>query len=216
MTTRRSYILPSISDARIAILSAGEALGPAINEALRHEGHDPIKFDARNDIPSPYNYYDIVFVTLGPTALQTLSLKVHNVLAKTAIVVSTTSVCCDQNGFHMKSLPDGSDSMTNMAKRLFPDSSIVGALQQFTAEHIELAYMGAFASDALIIGDDIKTVDMVESLIGELRGFDPVYMGGLRSAYAIEGMTAIIREAAQYMHNPAGFRISSTGLRFET
>lgn len=204
--------LPFSDEARIATLSTGEALSFAIEDAFRHEGRESSHFDVHDDSRLIRDHCDVIFITVDSDCLRLIGSKLTESLAGTVAVICTTSVRHDSNGFYMASIPDG--SVTNLTARLFPNSRIVGAMQQFTHEHIELASMGAFHSDAPIIGDDLEAVYLVEALIEDLRGFDPVYMGGLHTSEAIEGMTAVIREAAQYTQTPAGFRLSNTGFRF--
>jgi len=49
--------------------------------------------------------------------------------------------------------------------------------------------------------------------IDEIRGFDSVYAGPLRSSAAIEGLAAVISEAARERGGPVGFRLSRTEIK---
>ena len=89
----------------------------------------------------------------------------------------------------------------------------MGALQQFNAEHVILASLGTLETDVPVVADDIEAADLVEGLIDEIRGFNSVYVGPLRSSAAIEGIAAVINEAARERGSPVGFRLSRTGIK---
>ena len=74
--------------------------------------------------------------------------------------------------------------VANLVARLLPNSRVVGALQQFTAEHIALGSLGALETDVPVVADDIEAADLTEGLIDEIRGFDSAYPGPLRSSAA--------------------------------
>ena len=79
----------------------------------------------------------------------------------------------DDDGFFMEPVPDG--GVANLVARILPNSRVVGALQQFTAEHLALASLGVLKTDVPVVSDDIEAADLIEGLIDEIRGFDSVY-----------------------------------------
>jgi len=111
----------------------------------------------------------------------------------------------------MEPVPDG--GVANLVARILPNSRVVGALQQFTAEHLALASVGVLETDVPVVSDDIEAADLIEGLIDEIRGFDSVYAGPLRSSAAIEGLAAVISEVARERGGPVGFRLSQTGIK---
>jgi predicted dinucleotide-binding enzyme len=132
-------------------------------------------------------------------------------LSDLVVVVGTSSVSSDESGFFMEPVPDG--GVANLVARLLPNSRVVGALQQFNARHVVLGSLGALETDVPVVSDDIEAADLVEGLIDEIRGFDSVYAGPLRSSAAIEGLAAVISEAARERGGPVGFRLSQTGIK---
>ena len=115
------------------------------------------------------------------------------------------------NSFFMEPVPDG--GVANLVARILPNSRVVGALQQFTAEHLALGSLGVLETDVPVVSDDIEAADLIEGLIDEIRGFDSVYAGPLRSAAAMEGLAAVISEVARERGGPVGFRLSQTGIK---
>jgi predicted dinucleotide-binding enzyme len=73
---------------------------------------------------------------------------------------------------------------------VLPNSRVVGALPRFNAEHVALASLGALETDVPVVSDDIEAADLVERLIDEIRGFNSVYAGPLRSS---GGATFLVR-----------------------
>jgi predicted dinucleotide-binding enzyme len=59
----------------------------------------------------------------------------------------------------------------------------------------------------------LRAADLVEGLVDQIRGFNSVYAGPLRSSAAIEGLAAVLSEAARERGGPVGFRLSRTGIK---
>jgi predicted dinucleotide-binding enzyme len=155
--------------------------------------------------------YDVVLLTLDPDSLEGVLSGRAELLSDLVVVVCTSSVSCDEGGFFMKPVPEG--GVTNLVARLLPNSRVVGALQQFNAEHVVLGGLGALETDVPVVSDDIEAADLIEGLIDQIRGFDSVYAGPLRSSAAIEGLAAVIAEATRERGGPVGFRLSQTGIK---
>jgi predicted dinucleotide-binding enzyme len=155
--------------------------------------------------------YDVIFLTVEPSSLEDVLSGHAKLLSELVVVVCTSSVSRDENGFFMNSVTDG--SVTNLVARLLPGSRIVGALQQFNAEHLTLGGLGALESDVPVVSDDIEAADLIEGIIDEIPGFDSVYAGSLRSSAAIEGLAAVISEASREFGGSVGFRLSQAGIK---
>jgi predicted dinucleotide-binding enzyme len=155
--------------------------------------------------------YDIVFLTVESSLLEDVFSGHAELFSELVVVACTSSVSRDEDGFFMKSVTGG--SVANLVARLLPGSRVVGALQQFNAEHLTLGSLGALESDVPVVSDDIEAADLVEGIIDEIPGFDSVYAGSLRSSAAIEGLAAVISEAAREYGGPVGFRLSRAGIK---
>ena len=155
--------------------------------------------------------YDLLLVTVDPSSLESVLSGHAELLSDLVVVVCTSAVSSDESGFFMEPVPDG--GVATLVARLLPHSRVVGALQQFTAEHLALGSVGALETDVPVVSDDIEAADLIEGLVDEIRGFDSVYAGPLRSSAAIEGLAAVISEVARERGGPVGFRLSQTGIK---
>ena len=200
----------------MAVLGDGEPLGSAIVDCFAGAGRSVPGIDTPRLRPGPLGReYDVVFLTLEWKHLRNHAQALNEILSGIVLVVCTTSVSSDENGFLMAPVPEG--SVTNLAAHLFPKSRVVGALHQFTTEHLTLANLGILESDVPVVGDDREATDLVEELIDELRGLKSVYLGGLGASAAVEGLSAIVNEVSQNRQSPVGFRLNENGaggLRF--
>lgn len=111
----------------------------------------------------------------------------------------------DGSGSYVEPVPF--DSVVQLSATLLTGCRVVGALQQFTPEQLSLAASGAFVSDAPVTGDDREATDLVEEVIDMVSGLDAVYMGGLRTAGAVEGLASVVREMAASHALSGGFRL---------
>lgn len=129
-------------------------------------------------------------------------------------MICATSLSCDENGYYVKDVPER--SVTRLAAQLVPSARVVGALQQFMPEHLELARLGLLESDAPITGTDREATDLVEALVDEVPGLHSLYMGGLDVSAAVKGLAAVVREVSSSQPAPVGCRVSEKGggLRF--
>jgi predicted dinucleotide-binding enzyme len=206
--------LPLSRFARVAVLSDGEPIGSALVGCLSDAQPAVSALDARNLGNSPNLDYDVVFLTLPWQRLSDAAALLRHTWAGVVTVVCTTSLSQDDEGFFMEDVPEG--SVAKLAARLFPASRVVGAFQQFTAEHLELVRLGQLETDIPVVGDDREATDLVGALIDEIPRLESVYVGGLDVAAAMEGLAAVVREVSQDRGSPVGFRLpeSRTGLRF--
>jgi predicted dinucleotide-binding enzyme len=155
--------------------------------------------------------YDIVLLTVEPDSLEGVLSGRAGLLSGLVVVVCTSSVSRDEGGFFMPPVAEG--GAARLVARLLPDSRVVGALQQFSAEHVVLASLGTLETDVPVVSDDIGAADLIEGLVDQIRGFNSVYAGPLRSSAAIEGLAAVVSEAARERGGPVGFRLSQTGIK---
>lgn len=105
-------------------------------------------------------------------------------------------------------------SVTAALAAAWPQSRVIGAFLQLDAVHLRLAAVGSLTTDVPVVGDDREVTDLVEALIDQLHGLEGVYAGPLRNAGAIEGLTALLREAESRLGHQVGFRLTNnSGLR---
>jgi 8-hydroxy-5-deazaflavin:NADPH oxidoreductase len=155
---------------------------------------------------------DVMFIIIPWRMLERAIQLLARSTERMVLVNCIAAIDSDDRGFFISHVPEG--SVTAALAKAWPLARIVGALNQFTADHLKLATLGTLRTDVPVVGDDREATDLVEALIDELRGLEGVYAGPLRTAAAIEGMTALLREAEVQAGHPLGFRfLEGGGLR---
>lgn len=86
-------------------------------------------------------------------------------------------------------LAQGSSAAEEIAKRL-PHFRVVKAFNTLGAGNLSDVTFGPFHADAFLCGDDIEAKRIVGGLAKEI-GFDPVDVGGLRSAEMLESLAKL-------------------------
>jgi predicted dinucleotide-binding enzyme len=201
--------LPGGRYLRIGVIGPEDGLTTAFVDAFASCGRELVPLSASAvQVVEPL---DIALLTFRYPDLQSILPGLVRALRDTVVVACASSLTRDADGFFMD--PVASGSVTALVDELLPESRIVGAFHQFGADHLALAAMGALESDVPVVGDDREACDAVEALIDELVGFESVYAGGLSAAVATEGLTVVLREAAQWMGRPVGFRLRRDGIK---
>jgi predicted dinucleotide-binding enzyme len=206
------YPLPLPRNTRIAVLGNTE-FAATVTEALTSAGRAAAlvnpEFVASMAVSFASLDADVVFVAMRWVELEPQIANFADPLAHLAVVNCATSLEMDGRGYFMAPVSEG--SVTAALARCWPRSRVVGALQQFTADHLRLAMLGSLRTDAPIVGDDREVADLVEALIDEIEGLESVYAGPLRAAGAIEGLAALLREVESNSGHPVGFRLAADG-----
>ncbi|GAA4020523.1 hypothetical protein GCM10022384_70970 [Streptomyces marokkonensis] len=205
--------LPSARHLRLAIVGPDDCWAAALVEVFATVGRTVERLSCEELAPARTRAHqaDVAFLTIRTSQMQSVVPQLGDALKGVVTVVCTTSLQHDESGYFMQPVHGG--SATELASELLPGSRVVGAFQQFGPSHLALAGMGAFETDVPVIGDDREACDVVEELIDEFRGLEPVYAGGLKGAAAIEGLAALIGEATADIGRPVGFRLSSGGIK---
>lgn len=130
-------------------------------------------------------------------------------LAPDAVLVAcTTGLARDADGWWVEDVPGG--SVVRMLTDLLPGRRVVGALQLLTAGRLLDAAAGAFTTDVPVTGDDTEAVATVSALVDLLPGLDAVGLGGTRTAGAVEGLAAVVREVADQPGGSGAFRLGGS------
>ena len=205
--------LPLPRYARLGVLGGQEGLGLSLHACLVSAGLTVRSLDPAMSDVDPASECDVVFLAVHWKDFASVSASWRRALNEKVLVVCTSALVCDGDGFYVEPVPEG--SVLQRAAEEFPTSRVVGAFQQFRTGHLELARLGSFSSDAPVVGDDREATDLVEALVDSVRGFEAVWVGGIEAASALEGFSAIVNEVARDRHHPVGFRLTDGGgLRF--
>lgn len=124
--------------------------------------------------------------------------KLASVTKENCIVVSPIVPMKKSNdGFEYMPMKGSATSAAEMvASKMPPRSRIVSALH--TISEVKLKHLNeSLDCDILLCGDDLNAVKIVSSLIGEISGLRPVYLGPLSISYQAEIITPMLLNAAK-------------------
>ena len=175
-----------LPDPRVVVLADGPAdpFAAALGECLAAVGIEP-----EDDVASA----DVVLTCLPWRRLRDAAPGIP--LGPDAVLVAcTTGLAHDADGWWVEDVPGG--SVVGMLSDLLPGRRVVGALQLLTADQLLAAAAWSFATDVPVTGDDPDAVALVSALVDLLPGLDAVGLGGSRTAGAVEGLAAVVREVA--------------------
>lgn len=209
--------LPVPRCAAVVILGdGGDPVGEALVECLGTTGigFRIVRPDNESDA-SALVRADVVFSALPWRRLRDLAAHLPDTDASHVLVPCVTALARDDDGYHMEAVPGG--SVVQLLADLLPTWRVVGALQHITGEQLSAAASGVFVTDVPVTGDDREATDLVEGIIDLVPGLDAVYLGGLRTSPAVEGLAAVVREVATHHRGTGGFRVGGApdhSLRF--
>ncbi len=205
--------LPAAREARVAVRAApGDPLGDALADCLAAAGLGSGVADG----PAGVSGADVVWACLPWRKLRDEAADLAAAAPDAVLVACTTGLQHDADGWWVEDVPHG--SVVAMLSTLLPGRRVVGALQLLCARQLRDAVAGAFASDVPVTGDDEEALALVGALVDLLPGLDAVRLGGTRTAGAVEGLAAVVREVGAQPGRTGSFRLGGsvpTGLRFD-
>jgi predicted dinucleotide-binding enzyme len=194
--------LVSPRHARIAIVSENIDVGRSLRNALAGCGYEcPVWTPAEACARSAMSDFEVVFLYLAADhpLVAMLSTWPPGLVVVNVAVWRTDEVPANR-------------SATGAVASLCPQARVVGALQQFSPTHLELASLGLFESDAPVVSDDREAADLVEAIIGQVQGLRPIYVGGHdESGRGAEALREVIRNVEHIRGHVVGVRFSEDG-----
>ncbi|MCU1492834.1 MAG: putative dependent reductase [Acidimicrobiaceae bacterium] len=195
--------------ARIAIVSEDIDVGRSLRNALAGGGYQcPIWTPAEAcGARSAMSDFEVVFLYLAADhpSVAMLSTWPPGLVVVNVAVWRTDEVPADVGHAANR-------SATGVVASLCPQARVVGALQQFSPTHLELASLGLFESDAPVVADDREAADLVEAIIGQVQGLRPIYVGGHdESGQGAEALREVIRNVEHIRGHVVGVRFSEDG-----
>lgn len=198
--------LPVPAHVRLALLGDCGDRTSALEDLLCSTGRDCERF-AVEDVQGRGRVLpaDVVFLSCSLSVLMTAAPGLRLPLKHLVVVSTMAPSSTDRH-------PEESTStrVVSAAQRLsstLPLSRIVGALQQFGAEHLRLLELGALTTDVPLTGDDLEATDLAAALLDEIPGVDAIYAGPLRNSAAIEGIADVLHAVQGDLGRPVGFRL---------
>lgn len=205
--------LPVARHVRIALLGVETPRLLAVQAALQSTGRFCTRYDFSDVVGRPDSLdVDLVIVCCDLDELIRLSKGLASALEGVVVLCPMVDSPREHAG---DDLAASRESAVEQVSAALPGARVVGALQQFTAEHLTLLAVGALETDAPVTADDREAADLVEAILDEVPGIAAVFAGPLRNASAIEGIGTVLQSVEQNTGQRIGFRLDpARGLVF--
>jgi len=141
---------------------------------------------------------DLLVLSIPYEYIDDMCGKLASVVKNNCIVVSPiVPMKKGDAGFEYTPIQGSATSAAEMvAKKMPPRSRIVSAFH--TISEVKLKHINeSLDCDALLCGDDSNAIKVVSTLVGEISGLRPVYLGPLSISYQAEIMTPMLLNAAK-------------------
>ena len=141
---------------------------------------------------------DLLVLSIPYENIDDMCGKLATVVKNNCIVVSPIVPMKKGNdAFEYTAIHGSNASAAEMvANKMPPRSRIVSALH--TISEVKLKHINeSLDCDALLCGDDLNAVKIVSTLVGEVNGLRPIYLGPLSISYQAEIMTPMLLNAAK-------------------
>ena len=233
MTTpprRDPWDLPDVEGVSLAVLGGTGPLGRGLARRFALAGHqvvlgsrdaaraqeaaDALRADSgRDDLPvrgagnaDAAQGADVVVVAVPWDAHEATLADLVDALDGTVVVDAVNPLGFDEGGAFPLVVEDG--SAAQQAARLLPGSRVVGAFHHLSAVTLLDAEVESLDCDVMVVGDDREATDLVQALCGRLPGARGVYVGKLRTAASVEGLTANLISSNRRYKAHAGLRVT--------
>lgn len=109
--------------------------------------------------------------------------------ARGKIVIDVVNpLAFDKGGAYAPPVPEG--SAAQQAQALLPDSHVVAAFHHVSSVLLSDLTAETVDTDVMVLGDDAESTKKVQELVRLIPGMRGIYAGKLRTASAVEGLTA--------------------------
>lgn len=112
----------------------------------------------------------------------------------------------DKQGAFVLPVPEG--SAAQQAQAVLPESTVVGAFHNVSAQLLLDTALETIETDVLVLGDDREATDAVQALVDRIPGMRGIFGGRLRNAAQVEALTANLISVNRRYKVHAGIRIT--------
>lgn len=119
--------------------------------------------------------------------------------------------CVNPLGFDKQGafvLPVEEGSAAQQAQSVLPDSIVVGAFHNVSAQLLLDTELATIDTDVLVLGEVREATDAVQALVDRIPGMRGIYGGRLRNAMQVEALTANLISVNRRYKAHAGIRIT--------
>lgn len=149
---------------------------------------------------------DVVVVAVPWEGHEALVTALAPALAGKVVIDCVNPMGFDDKGAFAIHVEDG--SAAQQAERLLPDSTVVAAFHHISAMLLLDEQVDSIDTDVLVLGDTREATDLVQSLVGRIKGMRGIYGGRLRNAGQVEALTANLVSINRRYKAHAGLRVT--------
>lgn len=131
---------------------------------------------------------DIVIVAVPYAGHKELLESLRNELAGKIVIDCVNALGFDKQGPYPLTVPEG--SACQQAASVLPDSTIVGAFHNVSAEVLLDDSVEEVGSDVLVLAEERESANSIIELVNLIPGLRGVFAGRLRNAGQVEALTA--------------------------
>ena len=128
------------------------------------------------------------------------------VLAGKVVIDCVNPLGFDKQGAFALAVEEG--SAAQQAAAVLPDSRVVAAFHHVSAVLLLDESVDSVETDVLVLGDDREATDLVQALVGQIKGMRGVFAGRLRNAHQVEALTANLISVNRRYKAHAGLRVT--------
>jgi NADPH-dependent F420 reductase len=149
---------------------------------------------------------DVVIVAVPWEGHKELLADLAPALAGKVVIDCVNPLGFDKQGAF--ALPVEEGSAAQQAAAVLPESRVVGAFHHVSAVLLLDEDVDTIDTDILVLGDDREATDLVQELVGRIKGMRGVYAGRLRNAHQVEALTANLIAVNRRYKCHAGLRVT--------
>jgi 8-hydroxy-5-deazaflavin:NADPH oxidoreductase len=149
---------------------------------------------------------DIVIAAVPYDGHRDLLVSLAGELAGKIVVDCVNPLGFDKSGAFVLKVDEG--SAAEQAAAVLPNSTVVGAFHNVSAQLLLDTELAEVATDVLVLGDVREATDAVEAVVNRIAGMRGIYGGRLRNAAQVEALTANLISINRRYKVHAGIRIT--------
>lgn len=149
---------------------------------------------------------DVVVVAVPWPGHHDLLRALRPMLVDKVVVDCVNPLGFDKQGSFALDVPEG--SAAQQAQAVLPESTVVGAFHNVSAELLDAPTLPPVNTDVLVLGDVRDATDLVQELCEVIPGVRGIYGGRLRNSHQVEALTANLIAVNRRYGAHAGIRVS--------
>ena len=131
---------------------------------------------------------DIVVVAVPWDAHRETLEQIRDAARGKIVIDVVNPLAFDKGGAYAPPVQEG--SAAQQAQALLPDSHVVAAFHHVSSVLLSDQTADTVDTDVMVLGDDAESTKKVQELVRLIPGMRGIYAGKLRTAAAVEGLTA--------------------------